>query len=203
VWGPPSPVQPLADRIATYLSPPLFPVRLTDIPADLTFHDAPEDPVAIGSATIRAAKVTHQGPTVGYRIEEQGRSLAYVPDHEPGLGASLTEIPFEWISGSDLVHGVDVLFHDAQYFDHEYPNHVGWGHSSVSDVVELARRAEVDRLVLFHHDPYHTDDDLEALLAAVHAAHPTDPEWASLAFEGMTVVLTGDRGAAVLHDTRA
>ena len=82
LWGPASPVQSLADRIAIYLSPPLFPVRLADIPARLIFHDEPEDAVNIGSATIRAAKVTHQGPTVGYRIEENGQSLVYLPDHE-------------------------------------------------------------------------------------------------------------------------
>src|SRR3954453_14687032 len=56
IWGPSSPVQHLAERIAMYLSPPLFPVRLEDVPSKLTFHDAPEEPIEIGSATVRAAK---------------------------------------------------------------------------------------------------------------------------------------------------
>ena len=86
IWGPTSPVQHLSDRIAMYLSPPLFPVRLEDVPSHVTFHDASEEPMTIGSATVRAAKVTHQGPTVGYRIEEHGRVLALPPDHEPALG---------------------------------------------------------------------------------------------------------------------
>ena len=78
LWGPTSPVQHLADRIAMYLSPPLFPVRLEDVPSKLTFHDAPETPVTIGSATVRAAKVTHQGPTVG--LPHRGaRARARVP----------------------------------------------------------------------------------------------------------------------------
>ena len=93
IWGPTSPVQHLAERIAMYLSPPLFPVRLEDVPSNITFHDAPEEPVTIGSATIRAAKVLHQGPTVGYRIEEHGRALVYLPDHEPSLGADLATMP--------------------------------------------------------------------------------------------------------------
>jgi ribonuclease BN (tRNA processing enzyme) len=93
VWGPASPVQSLAHRIAIYLSPPLFPVRLADIPARVTFHDAPEKPVTIGSATVRAAKVTHQGPTVGYRIEENGRTLVFLPDHEPSIGVHLADEP--------------------------------------------------------------------------------------------------------------
>ena len=78
IWGPPSPVQTLAERIAIYLSPPLFPVRLSDVPASVTFHDADEDGVTIGSAVIRAGRVTHQGPTVGYRIEE-GEPVARLP----------------------------------------------------------------------------------------------------------------------------
>ena len=92
LWGPASPVQRLAERIAIYLSPPLFPVRLADIPARLVFHDEPHH-IAIGSATVHAANVTHQGPTVGYRIEEHGRVLAYVPDHEPSIGGDLDHQP--------------------------------------------------------------------------------------------------------------
>ena len=79
IWGPPSPVQTLAERIAIYLSPPLFPVRLADVPARVTFHDADEDGVTIGSAVVRAGRVTHQGPTVGYRIEEGTGRLRISP----------------------------------------------------------------------------------------------------------------------------
>ncbi len=196
IWGPPSPVQSLADRIAIYLSPPLFPVRLADVAARITFHDAPEESVTIGSATVRAANVTHQGPTVGYRIEEDGRSLAYLPDHEPSLGVELDDLPPSWISGHDVAHGVDVLFHDAQYGDHEYPAHVGWGHSAFEHVLWFAQKAEVGRVVLFHHDPYHTDDELEALLTGAHERWGTDCEWVCLAHEGMRVTLD-DRGVNV------
>jgi phosphoribosyl 1,2-cyclic phosphodiesterase len=187
IWGPPSPVQSLAERIAIYLSPPLFPVRLADLPARVTFHDAPEHPIEIGSAVVRAAKVTHQGPTVGYRVEEGGRSFAYVPDHEPAIGGRLVDQPDDWISGFDLVRDVDVLFHDAQYLDAEYPHHIGWGHSAIGDALELARRARVGRLVLFHHDPYHTDDDLETMLADARRTLVAAEEWVCLAHEGMEV----------------
>ena len=145
IWGPASPVQSLADRIAMYLSPPLFPVRLADVPSNITFHNAPEEPVSIGSATVRAGAVAHQGPTVGYRIEEDGRSLAYLPDHEPSLGVALADQPANWISGYDIAHDVDVLLHDAQYGDREYPRHVGWGHSSIDHVLAFARKAQVAR----------------------------------------------------------
>ena len=196
IWGPASPVQHLAERISMYLSPPLFPVRLDDVPANVTFHDAPEESVTIGSATIRAAKVTHQGPTVGYRIEERGRTFVYLPDHEPSLGADLATVPAAWMSGHDIARDADVLLHDGQYRDHEYGAHVGWGHSSVGDAMEFANKADVDKLVLFHHDPYHTDAELEALLAEARSNWPGMEGRVCLAYEGMTVVLD-DSGVAI------
>lgn len=192
IWGPASPVQSLADRIGMYLSPPLFPVRLADIGANVTFHDAPQAPFTIGSATVCAGNVAHQGPTVGYRIEEGGRSLAYIPDHEPSLGVELDDQPPSWISGHDVAHDVDVLFHDAQYGDKEYPNHVGWGHSAIDHVLRFARKADVHNVVLFHHDPYHTDDELDVLLADALSRWESNGEHVCLAFEGMTIELDGD-----------
>jgi phosphoribosyl 1,2-cyclic phosphodiesterase len=189
LWGPTSPVQHLADRIAMYLSPPLFPVHLDDVPSQLTFHDAPEEAVTIGSATVRAAKVTHQGPTVGYRIEEDGEALVYLPDHEPSLGADLRLLPSEWISGHELASDATILLHDAQYRDHEYGAHVGWGHSSISDAIEFATKANVERMVLFHHDPYHNDEDLEELLKEARAKWAKHEALVQLAYEGMTMTL--------------
>ena len=194
IWGPTSPVQHLSERIAMYLSPPLFPVRLEDVPSRLTFHDAPEEPVTIGSATIRAAKVTHQGPTVGYRIEELGRVLVYLPDHEPSLGTDLLTVPAAWVSGHDIAHGADVLLHDAQYRDHEYDAHVGWGHSSIASTMEFAHKADVDQVVLFHHDPYHSDIELEELLDEARGKWPGKEERVCLAFEGMSIELE-DKGS--------
>ena len=192
VWGPASPVQSLADRIALYLSPPLFPVRLGDIPAQVMFHDAPEEAVRIGSATIRAGKVTHQGPTVGYRIEENGRALVYLPDHEPSIGVHLADEPSEWISGHDVAHDADVLFHDAQYRDDEYAQHIGWGHSATEHVMGFAHKAAAHSLVLFHHDPYHTDDELDALLVDARRRWDGAHEQVCLAHEGMMINLDAD-----------
>jgi phosphoribosyl 1,2-cyclic phosphodiesterase len=189
LWGPPSPVQSLAERIATYLSPPLFPVRLADIPATVTFHDAPEELVQIGGLQVRAALVTHQGPTVGYRIEADGRSVVYLPDHEPSLGMDLALQPTEWLSGYDLAHAADVLLHDAQYGDDEYPGHVGWGHSAVGHVVAFARKAAVDHLVLFHHDPAHTDAEMEALVVDARQRWGDGADRVCSAWDGMTIDL--------------
>jgi phosphoribosyl 1,2-cyclic phosphodiesterase len=191
IWGPSSPVQDLASRIGRYLSPPLFPVTLDDIPANLTFHDAPEEPVTIGSATVQATKVMHQGPTVGYRIEEDDHVLAYVPDHEPSIGSDLSTVPTDWMSGYDIARGAHVLLHDSQYRDHEYDAHVGWGHSGIRSTMEFARKAAVERVVLFHHDPYHDDDELEELLAEARVGWAGHDEHVMLASERMTITLAG------------
>jgi len=164
VWGPPSARRSLAERIARYLSPPLFPIQLSSIPAQIHFHDVPDDPWAIGAATIVADSVFHPGPTVGYRIQENGAAFAYIPDHEPALGVDLEHATPDWVSGSRLAAGADVLLHDSQYTEAEYDERVGWGHSSVADTARFAELTRPRRLVLFHHDPQRSDRALEALL---------------------------------------
>ena len=101
-------------------------------------------------------------------------TLTYISDHEPGLGAPLESLEPEWISGFDLARDADLLIHDCQYTDEEYPEHVGWGHSRLSDTLPFARRVEARRLMLFHHDPLHADDFLDRF-------HETAQErWAEL-----------------------
>jgi phosphoribosyl 1,2-cyclic phosphodiesterase len=163
IWGPASPEATLEDRIARYISAPLSPVEVRELPCDVSFRDTPPTEWTIGSATVRAEAVTHRGPTLGYRITEGDTSVCYIPDHEPALGASLSELEPEWISGFDLAREADLLIHDCQYTDEEYPDHIGWGHSALGDVVTFARRVEAGHLLLFHHDPLHSDDFLDGL----------------------------------------
>jgi phosphoribosyl 1,2-cyclic phosphodiesterase len=196
LWGPASAVQHLDERIAMYLSPPLFPVRLRDLPARVVFHDAPIDEIEIGSARVRAATVMHQGPTLGYRIDDGNGVLVYIPDHEPALGTDLTRLPADWMSGHDIAHDADVLLHDGQYRDDEYPMHIGWGHSSVTQAIEFAGKSRVANLVLFHHDPYHTDEDLEEVLTGVYTKWPETQGHVILASEGMTIELD-DSGISI------
>ena len=164
-WGPSSPTKDLRQRIARYLSPPLFPVHIADVPSRATFHDAPDEPWTLGSANVYAAPVSHSGPTLGYRISENGRTLAYMPDHEPVRAGELSRLTPDWISGYQVARDADVLLHDSQYTEAEYPSKVGWGHSSVAHVVEYGKATGVKQLMLFHHDPMHSDEALEEKLA--------------------------------------
>jgi len=154
IWGPRPVTGPLAETIDSYLSPPLFPVRFADIPARIEVTEVSEATWQIGSLSVTAAPVQHPGGALGYRLEEGGRSLAYIPDNELGLDAD---------SGVALATGVDVLFHDAQYTEAEYPSKVGWGHSSLPDFATFVRRTEPGRALMFHHDPQHDDETLEAM----------------------------------------
>ena len=142
IWGPASPEASLRDRIARYISAPLSPVEVRELPCDVSFRHCPETEWEIGPARIRAASVTHRGPTLGYRIDDGDSSLAYIPDHEPALGADLDTLDEDWISGFALARDASLLIHDGQYADAEYPDHVGWGHSALSHALAFARRAE-------------------------------------------------------------
>ena len=163
IWGPASPEASLRDRISRYISAPLSPVEVRELPCDVSFRHCPETEWEIGSARIRAASVSHRGPTLGYRIDDGDSSLTYIPDHEPALGADLEALDEDWISGFALAEDTSLLIHDGQYADSEYPEHVGWGHSALSHSLSFARRTGAERTVLFHHDPMHSDDFLDGL----------------------------------------
>ena len=164
IWGPPSSNQLLRDRISRYLSPPLFPVRLRELPSLVAIHDILGGEVRIGSLTMRAEFVCHPGPTVGYRIGDGRRSIAYIPDHEPALGLRTAGFEPGWTSGIDLAEDCDLLIHDTQFTAAEYPDHAGWGHSSIDHAVDFAEAARARRLVTFHHDPAHGDTEIDEML---------------------------------------
>jgi phosphoribosyl 1,2-cyclic phosphodiesterase len=183
-WGPPSPVAGLSERIARYFSPPLFPIQLLEVPAQLVFHDLPEQ-FSVGSSEVLALPVSHRGPTVGFRVSDDGHTLAYIPDHEPYLGYEPGEVEPDWLSGHGLAERADTLVHDAQYFEDEYQDRRGFGHSSLAHAVAFAQACAAERLVLFHHDPKHTDADLERLQARARELWGGEGHLPELARDGM------------------
>lgn len=187
IWGPASPEASLRDRIARYISAPLSPIEVKELPCDVSFRHTPQSEWEIGPARVRAASVAHRGPTLGYRIDDGDTSLAYIPDHEPALGADIETLEEEWISGLGLARDASLLIHDGQYGDEEYPHHVGWGHSALSHSLAFARRSGAKRTVLFHHDPLHDDERLDRLQEEARerwAAAGRDPGAIELAVEG-------------------
>ena len=179
IWGPRPPGAPLAESIDSYLSPPLFPVRFADIPARIEVTEVGEETWMIGGLSVTTAHVQHPGGAFGYRLEEGGGTLAFIPDNELGLDAD---------AGVELATEVDVLFHDAQYTDAEYPDKVGWGHSSLPDFAAFVRRTEPGRALMFHHDPEHDDATLEAMRDEATRLAGREIE---LAAEGLVVEVPG------------
>jgi ribonuclease BN (tRNA processing enzyme) len=160
VWGPVSSQQTLQERLNRYLSPPLFPLRVRDL-VNVAFHDVAPGTFDLDGIKVTADLVSHPGPTLGYRLEEEGRVLTYLPDHEPALGSNDFPNDSFWTSGYSLAHDAEVLIHDSQYTDEEYAERVGWGHSSYTHVLGFAGLCDVERLMTFHHDPAHSDDTLD------------------------------------------
>jgi phosphoribosyl 1,2-cyclic phosphodiesterase len=184
LYGPVSSHRTLHSRLSRYLSPPLFPVLLRDLPCKLVLHEVENSVINIGPFTVHSSYVIHPGPTVGYRIVGARSSFAYLPDHEPALGRNGMIDDRNWISAIDLAADADVLLHDAQYTTEEYANRKGWGHSSMNDAVRFASVAGAKHLLLSHHDPSRSDTQLEELYDRLrnenHLSVQTD-----LAKEGM------------------
>jgi phosphoribosyl 1,2-cyclic phosphodiesterase len=190
IWGPGSVEQSLEQRLARYLSPPLFPVHLRAVPSQLHLHELSEEKMDIGSFQVTLEYVCHPNPTVGYRISDGDSIVTYLPDHEPALGMSVIPSMPEWTSGYPLAAGADLLIHDAQYNDEEYPEHVGWGHSSMTQACDFAELCGVRMLAPFHHDPSHSDRDIDRMVD--HALASTGTRVKVMpAIEGLTLQLTG------------
>jgi len=163
IWGPAS-TNSLHARLSRYLSPPLFPVLLRDLPCKLTLHDVENSSFGIGPFQIESRYVIHPGPTVGYRITGKRSTFTFMPDHEPALGTTGLPADQKWLSGFDLAENTDLLFHDSQYTAEEYPFRHGWGHSSMDDVLRFAEMTNAKRVLMTHHDPSHTDAQLNEFM---------------------------------------
>ena len=181
----------LLNRLARYISAPLAPIEIRELPATVSFHEIPTGRFRLGPATVEAGFVNHRGPTLGFRITDGDVTVAYIPDHEPALGQTLDSSAREWISGYALAREADLLIHDAQYTEDEYAGRVGWGHSATEHVVSFARRCGVRRLALFHHDPLHDDPAIRSMTQAAQAQLDGSIEVVSAAREGESVELGG------------
>jgi phosphoribosyl 1,2-cyclic phosphodiesterase len=173
IWGPASTTLDLRSRLMRYLSAPLFPVPLRDLPCKLVLHEVPSATMRVGSFEIDSTLISHPGPTVGYRITGPEGVVAYLSDHEPAMGDTRLRLPAEWTSGQALAQNADLLIHDAQYTDEEYAQRVGWGHSSVAHAIQFATLARAKHLVPFHHDPAHSDAMIDQIIEdATREARP-------------------------------
>ena len=190
VYGPAPDDLTLEAAFDEFMRPPFFPVRARDLHGVIRFHDLGEGELAIGKAKVQVKPVPHVGATNGYRIEWDGATVAYVSDHQSPREADGSEGTTVAESVLDLARGVDVLIHDAQYWPEEWARKNDWGHCTIDYAVRVAAEAGAKRLVLFHHDPAHDDDEVDRILRHAEAqASGTSIEEVVAAVEGLTISL--------------
>lgn len=192
IYGPAGTSRSLKNRLKRYLSPPLFPVHFRDLSCRINLTEVSDSSFRIGNFSIESNYVLHPGPTVGYRISDGNRILSYFPDHEPVTDRRGWNIADEWISGIGLSRDSDLLIHDSQYTCEEYESKKGWGHCCIEDAIRFASRSRVKRLLLFHHDPGHPDEQLEAMTEKYLNDKRFDFD-IRLAREGMEIDLETDK----------
>ncbi len=158
--------QRLRSVLSKQMEPPNFPVPLSTMRSKMTFRSAlPNQVIETGPFRITPLDLPHPQGCLGYLIEADGRRFAYCTDVELNLASMSPQL-------GDALEGVDALVLDAQYTPVEYQTKRGWGHSTMIDAAHIAREVGVGRLFLFHHDPAHTDEQVDAMSEAAKQVFP-------------------------------
>ncbi|MDD9300817.1 MAG: MBL fold metallo-hydrolase [Desulfobacter sp.] len=140
---------------------PFFPIRLDDFQADIQFKQGLNGQFNIGSLDIKSIPTSHSRDSLGYKFCENGRTFVFLTDNELGYAHAQSRSRQDYI---DFCKGADILFHDAEYTADEYLSKTGWGHSSVSDVLDLAIEADVRQLGLIHLNQDRTDAQMDEII---------------------------------------
>jgi phosphoribosyl 1,2-cyclic phosphodiesterase len=186
--------QSLRDTLAGQMQYTYFPVGLEQLGATIRYHELVEGRLQIGDIEVTSRYLNHPALTLGYRLEADGVAVVYACDHEPhsrALAAGTGEISGEDRRHAEFLAGADLVMHDAQYLASEYPQKVGWGHSTVEYALSVARFAGVKQLALTHHDPKRDDAAIDDLVDSLRSEtlHAPGP-YLFAAAEGQEVELS-------------
>jgi phosphoribosyl 1,2-cyclic phosphodiesterase len=167
VFGPRQEEGSLAEVFSGLMRPPYFPVQYSDLRGAIVFHDVGDDAFAVGD-----------------RVEWDGAAVAYISDHQqPHTGHDICDPVL------DLAEGVDLLIHDAQYTPAEFAEKAHWGHCTIDYAVTVAKAARVRRLVMFHHDPAHGDEEMDRLVDGARCLGAMAGIEVVAAYEGLSFTL--------------
>ena len=177
--------RPLRDSLLRQMDTKNFPISADSLQADLVFGDFYEH-IELKGLTFETMILNHPGSGIGLKITgSTGKSLGFITDHE------LQDEPYDghsFLQTVEFCEGIEVLIHDAQYLPDEYPAHKGWGHSSIAEVVRLAKAVGIPKIVLFHHDPNRTDNDIDSIINGLNHEYGDSIEIFA-AHEGMKIFL--------------
>jgi phosphoribosyl 1,2-cyclic phosphodiesterase/CheY-like chemotaxis protein len=160
----------MRDLIGAQMEGIYFPVTMREFAAHILFRDLTEQALEVDGVRVETMLLSHPGVCLGYRFTTNGKSICYVTDQELYPADLPQHDPYYLQRITRFVRGADLLITDATYTDEAYRTKVGWGHSSVGEVVSLAHQAGVKELCLFHHDPDQSDDDIDRKHDAAEAA---------------------------------
>jgi len=165
VLGPTHGTMGIEKLVSEQMSGAFFPITVREFGARVTYRDLREGTYDVAGLQVKTMLLSHPGYCLGYRVDYGGRSVCYITDNELFLPDSDFYAASYMENLADFVRGTDMLITDTTYTDEEYRSKVGWGHSCLSQVIELAAMAEVKALYLFHHDPDQDDDAIDMKLA--------------------------------------
>jgi phosphoribosyl 1,2-cyclic phosphodiesterase len=164
IWGAKALQTSIGRVVRDQMAPVVFPVAFENVDATIDFSEIAEECRQGNGYEVRAYQVRHPGGALGYRFSEQHdnqRALVYISDNELGPGAKY-DLRADWRDGLiEFVRDARVLVHDTMYTAEEYDHFRGWGHSTYGEAVELALEAGVQQLVLYHHKPERSDDEVD------------------------------------------
>jgi len=172
IYGPKGNHRSLRQIIATLFNEEYFPLPLKAVPAHLRLHSLREQNKRISGFSVTSFYLNHPGSTLGYIIESNNKRLAYITDHEPirqYRHCTRESVARYEKRLQSYLSGVDLMIHDAQYLNRQYPHYRGWGHSPWSYAIQLAKSAGVSDVVLYHHDPANDDQTLKHAWARLKA----------------------------------
>jgi len=162
IWGCPFAQDSIREMLARVMFAPYFPIKYDDIHANVTYAEICIETYHLGDLTITPIALSHPNQGTGYKFSEAGKSFVFLTDNELGLQH---EGGLSYDNYIEFCRGADLLIHDAEYLDEEYPKRRGWGHSTIEQATSLALDAGVKQLGLFHHNQERIDTEVDDLVA--------------------------------------
>ncbi|HEX8444703.1 MAG TPA: GAF domain-containing protein [Allosphingosinicella sp.] len=190
----------LRETLAGQMEYTYFPVTPDAFAADIRYHNLGEGSFRIGDVTVRTRYLNHPALTLAYRIEADGAAVVYASDHEPharALAAGEGSIDGQDLLHAEFMRDADLVIHDAQYTAAEYPQKIGWGHSTHEYAAKVCAPVGVKRLALTHHDPFRSDDALDILIEQARSRLGDSDMEVFGAAEGLTLEFDGPAEAVL------
>lgn len=201
IYGPYGFGQSIEQSLKGQMLHQYFPISLKEFEAKISYHDLLEGEFMIGGMRVKTHYLNHTALTLGFRIEVDGVVVIYACDHEPfakNLAGGEGTIGGQDLRHIEFLRGADLLIHDSQYSVSEYSNKIGWGHSTPEYVIRIAKEAGIKNVVLTHHDPLRSDEDLDRLNRRIHEKLTLDGSSMKvlLAYEGLEINVVPDNNPA-------